>query len=78
LSVAPAAAEAELLTDREREVLVHVCRGLSNKAIARAMFVSAETVKTHLKHIYGKLDVADRRSAARRARELGLVAPLDV
>jgi LuxR family transcriptional regulator, maltose regulon positive regulatory protein len=71
---APVAAAygADLLTDREREVLVHICRGLSNKAIARAMFVSAETVKTHLKHIYDKLDVSDRRSAARRAAELGL------
>jgi LuxR family transcriptional regulator, maltose regulon positive regulatory protein len=65
-------AELELLTDREREVLVHVCRGLSNKAIARTMFVSAETVKTHLKHIYDKLNVSDRRMAALRARELGL------
>jgi LuxR family transcriptional regulator, maltose regulon positive regulatory protein len=72
--VAAPPSELDLLTDREREVLVHVCRGLSNKAIARAMFVSAETVKTHLKHIYDKLAVSDRRSAAQRARELGLPA----
>jgi LuxR family maltose regulon positive regulatory protein len=39
------------------------------------MFVSPNTVKTHLKHIYRKLDVADRREAVRRARELHLLSP---
>jgi LuxR family transcriptional regulator, maltose regulon positive regulatory protein len=62
----------EPLTDREEEVLGHLFSGRSNKAIARAMFVSVETVKTHLKHVYGKLDVTSRSDAVTRARELGL------
>jgi LuxR family transcriptional regulator, maltose regulon positive regulatory protein len=62
----------EPLTDREEEVLGHLFSGRSNKAIARAMFVSIETVKTHLKHVYGKLDVTSRSDAVTRARELGL------
>jgi LuxR family transcriptional regulator, maltose regulon positive regulatory protein len=60
------------LTDREQEALGLLLRGLSNKAIARAMYVSAETVKTHLKHIYAKLGVEDRREAVARARNLGI------
>jgi LuxR family transcriptional regulator, maltose regulon positive regulatory protein len=39
------------------------------------MFVSVNTVKTHLKHIYRKLDVEDRRGCVRRGRELRLLAP---
>jgi LuxR family transcriptional regulator, maltose regulon positive regulatory protein len=53
-------------------VLQHLMTGASNKAIARSMFVSVETVKTHLKNLYGKLGARDRRSAMARARELGL------
>lgn len=69
----PPAAPGTALTDREREVLEHLCRGLSNKAIGRRMFVSPETVKTHLKHIYDKLHVSRRRDAVDRARALGMV-----
>lgn len=65
----------EPLTDRELNVLEHLCRGGSNKAIARSLHVSAETVKTHLAHIYGKLGASGRREAVARARELGLVRP---
>lgn len=68
---ADAPALAELLTDREAEVLACLFEGLSNKAIARTLFVSVDTVKTHLKHIYGKLDVTSRTRAVARARELG-------
>jgi LuxR family transcriptional regulator, maltose regulon positive regulatory protein len=64
----------EPLTEREQEVLDHLLRGLSNKAIARALYVSAETVKTHLKHVYAKLGAGDRREAAARARQLGLAS----
>jgi LuxR family transcriptional regulator, maltose regulon positive regulatory protein len=61
----------EPLTDREREVLALLFQGKGNKAIARAIFVSVDTVKTHLKHIYDKLGVSDRNAAVRRAEELG-------
>jgi LuxR family transcriptional regulator, maltose regulon positive regulatory protein len=62
----------EPLTEREEEVLGYLFDGLSNKAMARAMFVSVETVKTHLKHLYGKLGVTGRKNAVARARELGV------
>lgn len=58
------------LTNREEEVLSCLFHGQSNKAIARSMFVSVDTVKTHLKRIYVKLGVADRQAAVDRAREL--------
>jgi LuxR family transcriptional regulator, maltose regulon positive regulatory protein len=48
---------------------------MSNQEIAAELFVSVNTVKTHLKAIYRKLDVPDRREAVRRARELELLSP---
>ena len=48
---------------------------MSNAEIASEMFVSVNTVKTHLKHVYRKLDVADRRDCVKRARELRLLSP---
>ncbi|MFJ4717233.1 response regulator [Streptomyces sp. NPDC088785] len=59
----PAAPADETLSAREREVLVLVARGTSNKEIARELFISEATVKTHLTHIYGKLRVKDRAAA---------------
>ncbi|WP_353944824.1 response regulator transcription factor [Streptomyces sp. HUAS MG91] len=59
----PAAPADETLSAREREVLVLVARGTSNKEIARELFISEATVKTHLTHIYGKLGVKDRAAA---------------
>jgi ATP/maltotriose-dependent transcriptional regulator MalT len=47
--------------------------GLSNEAIAAQLFLSVLTVKRHLHHIYGKLDVTSRISAVARARDLGLL-----
>jgi LuxR family transcriptional regulator, maltose regulon positive regulatory protein len=63
------------LSERELAVLRFLPTMLSNAEIASEMFVSANTVKTHLKHVYRKLDVADRRQAVRRARELRLLSP---
>ena len=62
----------ERLTVREEEVLACLFRGESNKAIARSLFVSVDTAKTHLKHIYAKLGVTDRNQAVARAGALGL------
>ena len=61
------------LSDRELEVLELLEQGLSNQKIADRIFVSANTVKTHLKHIYDKLDVANRTQAVKKARELSLI-----
>ena len=61
------------LTDREQKILTFVANGVSNKDIAARLFVSENTVKFHLKHIYSKLDVANRLQAMARARDLGLI-----
>jgi DNA-binding CsgD family transcriptional regulator len=60
------------LTARERDVLAMVSQGLSNKRIARALEISPETVKSHVKHIFLKLAVGTRTEAVFRAvsREL--------
>ena len=61
------------LSGREREVLALVAEGLSNDEIARRLFISRATVKTHLGHLFGKLDVDSRTGAVATARRLGLV-----
>jgi LuxR family maltose regulon positive regulatory protein len=65
----------EPLSDRELAVLRFLPAMMSNAEIASEMFVSVNTVKTHLKHVYRKLDVTDRREAVRRGRELHLLSP---
>jgi LuxR family transcriptional regulator, maltose regulon positive regulatory protein len=63
----------EPLSDRETAVLRFLPTALSKAEIASEMFVSVNTVKTHMKNIYRKLDVTDRAHAVRRARTLHLV-----
>lgn len=63
----------EALTAREIEVLEQVSRGASNKQIARDLYVSEATVKTHLLHIFGKLGVDDRTAAVTVAMERGIL-----
>lgn len=73
---APIVLGSGLLTSKEREVLTLLCRRLSNKEIARALDVGEQTIKWHVKNIFGKLDAGDRKHAVARARMLGLVDTL--
>jgi two-component system, NarL family, nitrate/nitrite response regulator NarL len=52
------------LTEREREILEHLARGESNKTIARALEISHDTVKLHVRHILAKLNLSSRVEAA--------------
>lgn len=66
--------ELNSLSARELEVLIHLGRGLSNEDIGRVLSVSAETIKSHLKAIFSKLEVGGRTEAVTRAYELGLLS----
>jgi LuxR family maltose regulon positive regulatory protein len=61
------------LSEREREVLRLLATELSGPEIARQLYVSVNTLRTHTKHIFSKLAVNPRRAAVRRAGELGLL-----
>src|SRR5579885_934891 len=72
-SIAGKPAPLEPLTDREKEILVYLANGVSNKEMAERIFVSENTVKFHLKNIYSKLAVSNRLQAICTARQLGLI-----
>ena len=75
----PAGAESdsiniiEALTEREAEVLELIAEGLSNREIAERLIMTVNTVKTHIKNIYGKLQVSRRVQAVKRAKQLKLL-----
>jgi DNA-binding CsgD family transcriptional regulator len=66
------------LSTREREVLAHVARGLTNREVAERLHISAKTAARHLERIYAKLSVSSRTAAVTAAVERGLIADIDV
>ncbi|MFI7495933.1 response regulator [Kocuria sp. M4R2S49] len=73
----PPPEQLQQLTRREREVLVAVAHGLTNTEIARRLFLSEATVKTHVHRIFLKLGVSERAQAVTAAFKSGLVKPTD-
>ena len=67
--------ELDELTDREQDVLLRLARGRSNSEIARELFLSEATVKTHVAHVLRKLGLRDRIHAVVYAYEAGLISP---
>lgn len=65
--------QREVLTPRELEILELVAQGTTNREIARELFISEATVKTHLLHIYEKLEAPDRAAAVSEAYKRGLL-----
>ena len=65
----------EALSERELEVLTLIAQGETNRGAAARLFISEATIKTHLLHIYSKLDVNDRAAAVAAGYERGLLIP---
>ena len=65
---------ATIVSDRELEILGLLADGLTYREMALALFVSINTIKTHVRNIYGKLGARRRREATARAKELDLLS----
>jgi ATP/maltotriose-dependent transcriptional regulator MalT len=61
------------MTNRELEMLELLTQRRQNKEIAEELFISTESVKSHLKNIYGKLKVTNRRQAAKKTKALRIL-----
>jgi LuxR family maltose regulon positive regulatory protein len=72
-TVDPSASLPEPLTERECQVMRLISTGLSNQEIAEELYLSINTIKTHTKSIYSKLNVRNRTQAVNRAKELGIL-----
>jgi DNA-binding NarL/FixJ family response regulator len=77
-TVCRAGSELDCLTDREREVLELLARGMTNKEIAEALVITTNTVKRHLKAIFEKLEIHTRSAAAAKAINAGVPAAQNV
>jgi LuxR family maltose regulon positive regulatory protein len=75
VEVAPRTPPIEALTPKELEVLGHLAEMLTTEEIASAMYISVNTVRTHVRNILRKLGVSRRQAAVRAARELDLLRP---
>lgn len=73
-SLGPEPVEGAVLTGREREILEVVAKGFSNPEIAGLLGLSAATVRTHLEHVFEKLDVSSRVEAVTEAIRRGIIA----
>lgn len=73
-ALGPEPVEGALLTGREREILEVVAKGFSNPEIAGLLGLSAATVRTHLEHVFEKLDVSSRVEAVTEAIRRGIIA----
>ncbi|AJD90615.1 LuxR family transcriptional regulator [Jeotgalibacillus malaysiensis] len=71
----PSPHEVHQLTRRERDVLLELAKGKSNKEIASSLFITEKTVKTHISNLFSKLEVSDRTQAALYAVKHGLASP---
>jgi DNA-binding NarL/FixJ family response regulator len=71
----PSPGALAILTDREREVLIHMATGLNNSEIAAVLFLGEATIKTHVSNIFAKLHARDRVQAVVWAYENGLAQP---
>lgn len=69
----PSALDKTGISSRELEVLRHIAEGKSNQEIAESLYISLSTVKSHVSHIYEKLDVKRRTQAIQAGQEKGLL-----